>query len=95
MTPATIITHTELVCGLAPRALRSRDRRRSVAEARKVAAYVARLETGASFGEIGAELGRTDGGAYRMVEAVEFQLGFGDRRLSRIVERVRLALAGR
>lgn len=95
MTPAAIITHTEHVCGLAPRSLRGRDRRRSVAEARKVAAYVARIETGASFGEIGAELGRTNGGVYRMIEAVEFQLGFGDRRLSRVVERVREALAGR
>lgn len=94
MTPAAIISHTEQICGLDPRSLRSRDKRRSVAEARKVAAYVARLETGASFGEIGAELGRTKVAAFKMIEQVEFRLGFGDGRLSRVVERVRAALAG-
>lgn len=94
MTPAAVVSHTEQICGLAPSSLRSRDRRRSVAEARSIAAYLARTETGASFTEIGEELQCDRSWACRMVEAVEFRLCFGDARLARTVRAVQCALTG-
>ncbi len=93
MTPAAIVSHTAGIYGLAPDALRGRDRHRRVSEARGVAAFLAYELTGASYRDLGGELRRAPSTVSELIEGVAARLRGRDQRLGRMVARVEAELA--
>ena len=88
MTPALVLTTTACAYGLAPSLLRGRSRRRQVAEARAVAAFVAYDLTPASYTELARELGRARSTTVGIVSGVDERLRMLSPRWTRAVERV-------
>ncbi len=88
MTPRTIITQTACAYGLAPATLTGRDMTRRVAEARAVAAFLAYELTGASYAELGRELGRERSCVCRLIDRA-----FRSPRLSRVALGVERSIA--
>lgn len=88
MTPSSLISMTACAYGLAPADLRSRSRKRQVAEARAVAAYLAYELTGVTYEAIGEELERDKSTVCRIVDFTSGRLTRRDSRLTRRVAEI-------
>jgi chromosomal replication initiation ATPase DnaA len=87
-----VLSTTACIYGLSTDALRGRSRRRDIAEARAIAAFLSYELTGASYRVLGVELDRDRAWICRMVDRVAERLRLRDRKLTSGVASVEAAL---
>lgn len=93
-TIASIIDATCEVSGLSRADILSGQRNQRYSRARQAAVYVARIETGHSFGIIGSRIsGRTHGATFRAFQKAQEKLASDDVDFQRLVSNVQLKIA--